>query len=93
LFNRFDENQDGSLSKDEFMKLSDFMRERFPMGPPMMGRGGPGRGFGGPPPRGDSERRGGGEGRRRGDWREGPPGPPSGEGPDDGPDGGEEAPI
>ena len=44
LFNRFDENKDGSLSKDEFKALTDFMREHRPMGPPMMGRGG--RGFG-----------------------------------------------
>ena len=35
LFNRFDENKDGSLSKDEFMKLSEFVREHRPPGPPM----------------------------------------------------------
>jgi EF hand len=85
LFNRFDENKDGSLSKDEFMKLSDFMRENRPPGPPMMGRGGQGRGFDGPPQRdGDSGRRGG-EGRRR--WRDGPPpgsdGPPADDDPKD----------
>ena len=51
LFNRFDENKDGSLSKDEFKQLTDFMREHRPMGPPMAWRGGPGRGFDGPPPR------------------------------------------
>jgi hypothetical protein len=80
LFNRFDEDKDGSLSKDEFKALTDFMRENRPMGPPMMDRGGPGRGFDGPPPRGDFQRRDG-EGRRRG-RREGPPGPPPGpEGP------------
>ena len=76
MFNRFDEDKDGSLSKDEFMEFTRFMRERMAMRPPMMGRGrGPeGRGgFEGPPPRGEFERRGG-EGRRRG-WREGPPGP------------------
>ncbi len=72
LFNRFDENKDGSLSKDEFKKLIEFVHEHRPMGPPMMGRGGPGGGFDGPPPRdGDSDRRGG-EGRRRW-WRDGPP--------------------
>jgi hypothetical protein len=58
---------------DEFKELTQFMRERFAMGPPMR-RGGPGRGFDGPP-RGEFERRGG-EGRRRVDWRDGPPGPP-----------------
>lgn len=79
LFDRFDENQDGSLSKEEFMALSDFVREHRPPGPPMAWRGGRGRGFDGPP-RGEFERRGG-EGRRRGDWRDGPPGPPPGEGP------------
>ncbi len=77
LFNRFDENKDGSLSKEEFLKLSDFMRERFAMmGPPMMGRG-QGRGFDGPPPRGDFQRRGG-EGRRRGFRGDGPPRGPDG---------------
>lgn len=50
LFNRFDENQDGSLSKDEFMELTKFMHEHRPMGPPRMGRGRPGRGSDGPPP-------------------------------------------
>ncbi len=87
LFNRFDENKDGSLSKDEFKQLTDFMHERFAMRPPMMGRGGPGRGFDGPPR--DFERRGGegrGEGRRR-DWREGPPGPEGPPPPADPPEG------
>jgi hypothetical protein len=83
LFNRFDENQDGSLSKEEFTNLTDFMRQRFAMWPPM-GRGGPGRGGFDGPPRGDFERRGG-EGRRRGDRPQDPP-------PVDGPKG-EEAPI
>jgi len=71
LFNRFDENKDGSLSKEEFMELTKFMREHHPMGPSMMGRGRSGRGFDGQPPRGDFQ-------RRRGDgWRRGgPPGPP-----------------
>jgi hypothetical protein len=85
LFNRFDENKDESLSKDEFKKLTDFMREHRPMGPPMMGRGGPGRGFDGPPR--DFDRRG--EGRGRGWWRDAPPGPPPGPDgppPEDGPD-------
>ena len=41
------------------------MRERLSDGPADGWRGGPGRGFDGPPPRGDFERRGG-EGRRRG---------------------------
>jgi hypothetical protein len=82
LFNRFDENKDGSLSKDEFKHLTDFMREHRPMGPPMAWRGGQGRGFGGPPPRGDFERGGGEWHRHHGWWREGPPGPPPGpEGP------------
>jgi hypothetical protein len=67
------------------LKLSDFMREHRPPGPPMMGRGGPGRGFDGPPPRdGDSDRRGG-QGRRRG-WRDGPPGPPPADSPDEDPE-------
>lgn len=79
LFNRFDENQDGSLSLEEFKALTQFVREHRPPGPPMTWRGGRGHGFDGPP-RGDFERRGG-EGRRRGDWREGPPGPPPGDGP------------
>lgn len=91
LFNRFDENEDGALSLEEFKALSEFVRDRLPPGPAMAGRGGRGRGFDGPP-RGDFERRGG-EGRRRGDWRDGPPGPPrterpprpddAGEGPED----------
>lgn len=72
LFNRFDENKDELLSKDEFKKLTDFMREHRPPGPAMMGRGGPGRGFDGPPR--DFDRRG--EGRGRGWWRDAPPGPP-----------------
>jgi EF hand len=77
LFERFDENKDGSLSKEEFMKLSDFVREHRPPGPPPMAwRGGPGRGFDGPPRDGDYDRRDDG-GRRRG-WRQGPPGPPPG---------------
>jgi hypothetical protein len=84
LFNRFDENKDESLSKDEFKKLTDFMREHRPPGPPMMGRGGPGRGFDGPPRDGDFERRGG-EGRRRGSRDGTPPGPPPADSPDDDP--------
>ena len=37
LFNRFDENKDESLSRDEFKKLTDFVREHRPMGPPRNG--------------------------------------------------------
>jgi EF hand len=85
LFNRFDEDKDGSLSKEEFMKLSDFMRERFPMGPPPMAGRGPGRGDG-PPPRGEGRGRGG-EGRGRGFRGDGPPrgtdGPPPADGAED----------
>jgi hypothetical protein len=62
------------LSKDEFMALSDFVREHRPPGPPMAWHGGRGRGFDGPP-RGDFDGRGG-EGRQRREWRDGPPGPP-----------------
>jgi EF hand len=76
LFNRFDENKDGSLSMDEFIELTEFVHEHFPPGPPPGMRDGRGRGFDGPPPRG--------EGRRRGDRRDGPPGPPAeDEGPKD----------
>jgi len=87
LFNRFDENKDESLSKDEFMKLTEFMREHRPMGPPMMARRGRARGFDGPPPRDGNFDRRGGEGRRRG-WRDGPPSPspgPDGPPPEDEP--------
>jgi len=77
LFNRFDENEDGSLSMEEFIELTEFVRENRPPGPPPGMRDGRGRGFDGPPPRG--------EGRRRGEWRDGPPGPPPAEdqGPED----------
>jgi hypothetical protein len=84
LFNRFDENEDGSLSLDEFKELSGFMRERMAMRGPGRGPGGPGgpefgrRGQGGPPPRGGDFDRPRGEGRRWREWREGPPGPPPG---------------
>ena len=65
LFNRFDENKDSSLSKDEFMKLSDFMREHRPlaMRERMREDRDPDR-----PPRAEGRR-----GRRPG-----PPGPPPG---------------
>lgn len=85
LFNRFDEDKDGSLSLEEFKELTGFLRERMAMGGP--GRGGPGgpgfgRGPGGPPPRGGDFDRPRGEGRRGREWRDGPPRPPRGpEGP------------
>jgi hypothetical protein len=82
------------LSKDEFMALSDFVREHRPPGPPMAWHGGRGRGFDGPP-RGDFDRRGG-EGRQRREWRDGPPGPPPGPDappPADEPERGQEDPI
>lgn len=91
LFNRFDENEDGSLSLEEFTALTHHMRERMAMGPPMgrgpgfeRGRGPEGRGFDGPPR--DGERRGGkrGEGRPGG-RRGGPPPGPDGPSPADPP--------
>lgn len=81
LFNRFDENQDGSLSLEEFKELTGFMRERMAMRGPGRGPGGPEfgrRGPGGPPPRGGDFDRPRGEGRRWREWRDGPPGPPPG---------------
>jgi hypothetical protein len=54
LFNRFDEDQDNELSRDEFMRLTHFMR-RMRMGPPPGPPGGPRFDRGrpeGPPPRG-----------------------------------------
>jgi hypothetical protein len=90
LFNRFDENEDGSLSLEEFTALTHHMRERMAMRPPMgrgpgfeRGRGPEGRGFDGPPR--DGERRGDGrsEGRRGGGRRGGPPGPPPADSPTD----------
>jgi hypothetical protein len=53
MFDRFDENGDDQLSREEFMQLSDTlrdMRERFTEGGPR-GRGPRGGGFG-PPERG-----------------------------------------
>ncbi len=79
LFNRFDEDKDGSLSKEEFLNFTKFMREHRPQGPPTGMRGGPGSGEGrgfGPPARGEFDRRGGGEGRRT-RRPDGPPGPPN----------------
>lgn len=58
LFDRFDENKDGQLSRDEFMQLTNWtreMRERFAGAGPR-GRGPRGEGVGGPGrggPRGD----------------------------------------
>jgi len=82
LFNRFDENQDGSLSLEEFKELTGFMRERMAMRGPGRGPGpgepGFGRGPGGPPPRGGDFDRPRGEGRRGRDGRGGPPRPPRG---------------
>lgn len=81
LFNVFDENADGSLSKDEFLKLSDFMRSLRHQGPPWMRRDG--RPEFDRPPRGDFQRRGRGDRGPRGEGRprpprgpDGPPGPP-----------------
>jgi len=80
LFNRFDENKDGSLSLEEFKELTGFMRERMAMRGPGRGPGEPGfgRGPGGPPPRGGDFDRPRGEGRRGRDGRGGPPRPPRG---------------
>jgi hypothetical protein len=75
----FDENADGSLSKQEFMTLAEFMRSMREQGPPWWMRRDGRREFGGPP-RGDFERRGRGprgEGRPRPPrGPDGPPGPP-----------------
>ena len=46
LFNRFDENEDGSLSLEEFKELTGFMRERMAMRGRGRGPGGPGFGRG-----------------------------------------------
>jgi hypothetical protein len=72
LFNRFDEDSDDSLSRDEFAKLSEFVRSHRP-GPPGGSPQGPRFGRRGPdgPPPGDGEFR-----RRRG-----PDGPPFFDGP------------
>jgi hypothetical protein len=82
LFNVFDENADGSLSKEEFMTLAEFMRSLRGQGPPQWMRRDGRRDFDGPP-RGDFERRGRGERGPRGEGRprpprgpDGPPGPP-----------------
>lgn len=80
VFNVFDENDDDSLSKEEFLKLSDFMRSlRMNAGrPPGRGRGFEGRGPDDRPgPPRDGERRGRG-GRRP--WGDGSPDSPPGPG-------------
>ncbi|MCA9229045.1 MAG: EF-hand domain-containing protein [Planctomycetales bacterium] len=87
LFELFDADGDDQLSRDEFMKLSEFMREqREKWGP---GAGGPGerrgerRGRPGGPPDGPGDRPGPPPGERR-DFR--PPGPLQNPGDGPGPD-------
>lgn len=75
LFKKFDADNSGSLSREEFLKLTEFVKEHHtPPGPPRgsdfrgrgpEGRGPEGRGFrgpDGPPPSRDGE-------SRRGEWR------------------------
>lgn len=85
LFNRFDQNKDGSLSKEEFTELTTFMRERMANRGPGFerGRGPEGRGFDGSPRDGERRGDGRGEGRRGGGRRGGPPGPPPADPPED----------
>jgi hypothetical protein len=78
IFNLFDENDDGSLSKEEFMTMHEFVQSMRHHGPPPWARGGREFGGRGPddrrgPPRGNFEGRGRGGRGPRGD---GPPGPP-----------------
>jgi hypothetical protein len=78
LFDRFDEDDNDALSRDEFKKLADFVRHHRhgppggPPGPPPRGPRFDFRGPDGPPPRDGGEFRR----RRRPDGPPGPGGPP-----------------
>ena len=67
MFDRFDENSDGQLSKDEFLALSRHMRRMGPGGPPPRGPRAGRNDFdrGGPPPGEFRRGRGPGEGAGR----------------------------